>query len=229
MRNQGATASANPGNACVGWNATTNTVIRHFYDIKKREFDNYSHAQSKRITEIQYFIIGIVQAINHIEQMDMGKFNTQHLNNEVTRCEYLKNKLDETEFKHRIGVNIRRKQKNDEYNQLFQMFLDTAKDVSRRYFAQYQRELVSRNDISRYDAISEEYYNELLALIEYCNAQSVDISETFDTSVYYHLEIKPVNFRSTGTVMQINMNSKKRVKSSRKTEEQTNEKEVVVL
>ena len=225
MRNQGANVSVNTGNPCVGWNSTTNTVIRYFYDIKKREFDHvrYMNAEytqfKKQITESQSFVIGVVQAINHIEQMDMGKFNTQHLNNEVTRCEYLKNRLDETEFKHRIGVNIRRKQKNDEYNQLFQMFLDTAKDVSRRYFAQYQRE-----DISRCEAISQEYYNELMALIQYCNAQSIDISETFDTSVYYELDIKPVNFRIAGTMMQISMNSTKRVKSSRKTEEPTNEK-----
>ena len=55
------------------------------------------------------------------------------------------------------------------------------------------------------------------ALIQYCNTQSIDISETFDTSVYYELDIKPFNFHVTGRIMQMTMESKKRVKPSRKT------------
>jgi hypothetical protein len=140
--------------------------------------------------------------------MDLPRFDTRHVTNELTRCEYLNQKIDETEFKKRLASNIRKKQKNDAYYQLFQMFLEASKDITRRYgdsFLQRNREAAD------YEKLAGEYMNEMEALIQYCNAQSVDISETFDMENYYEIA-EDSNIRD----MRLEIKSKKRDKTGRK-------------
>lgn len=234
MRNQGTPNITAVAHGCIGWNAMTDNVLRYLRVkggmvnngnvLRNREFinGNRNNGQMSIVVSRSYeFISCVVRGINHVEHIDLNKFNTQHLNNEVTRCEYLKNNLDDGEFKRRIGANIQKKQKNDEYSQLFRMFVDMTKDITRRYVSKYLETI----DINSYDNILQAYDNEMRELIRYCNMQSTDISETFDAGVYYELNITPIQYDTPSGEGIMNLSSKKRVKISRRKVEMGQEQE----
>jgi len=187
-----------------GWREFTHQFLSSNLFIAVRG-TRYRPKSVKPINIAYHYVNSIIQSINHIEDIDLPRFDTRHVTNEPIRCDYLNQKIDETEFKKRLATNIRRKQKNDAYYQLLQMFVDSSKDITQRHAASYLQRNLEDSD---YAKITEEYTNEMGALIQYCNTQSVDISETFDMENYYEITD---NF-GTG----LEMNTKKREKNGRK-------------
>jgi hypothetical protein len=207
------TAGPNPMQQCGGlrlWREFTHHLLSSGIHSAYRSARFRSQDPDTR-TPVQvayHYINSIVQSINHIEDMDLPRYDTRNITNESTRCEYLNQKIDETEFKKRLASNIHKKQKNDSYFQLFQMFVEASKDITRRHGASYLQRNIEDRD---YEKITEEYTNEMQALIKYCNTQSLDISETFDMESYYEI-VDDLSIRD----MRLEIKSKKREKPGRK-------------
>ena len=203
----------NPMQQCGGlriWREFTHHLMSSYTSRTNRQRGVRSNQPLTEVDKAYQYASSIIHDINHIEDIDLPRFDTRHVTNELTRCEYLNQKIDETEFKKRLASNIRKKQKNDAYYQLFQMFVEASKDITRRYGTDYlQRNMEDTN----YGKITEEYKNEMEALIQYCNAQSVDISETFDMENYYEIadDISIQDMR-----MRLEIKPKKREKTGRK-------------
>ena len=204
-----ANVNPNPMQPCGGlrmWREFTHNLMS---SNPYRQIMNKRGIRRELTAVDQAFLLAnaVIQSINHIEDMDLPRFDTRYVTNELTRCEYLNQKIDETEFKKRLASNIRKKQKNDAYFQLFQMFVELAKDITQRHGASYMQRNIEAPD---YEKITEEYANEMRALVQYCNAQSVDISETFDMENYYEIAV------DSSIREGLEIKSKKREKTGRK-------------
>ncbi len=205
----------NLGGGCEGAYEWRDMTRRFLLDYNRSVDNAYRRNLSEHSTmrDCARTLSNIIQAINHIEDQNLRAFETEHADNERYRCDYLRHQMDENEFKYKLATVIKKRQKNDEYRQLFRMFVDASKDIVRRFGANFSKDNVSEHPVRLNGCVEE-----LNALIAYCNAQSIDISETFDMENYIEIDntaLKLENYRTNSMLRAFKLETKKRPKTGR--------------
>jgi hypothetical protein len=118
--------------------------------------------------------------IVHLRAVEIPKFRVNDINdNTKLRILYLRNIIDETEFKRRLFISQKKYEVKKEICGILALFRDNATDILYRYYDALNK-TNSRENMIQTDLI----LNEFQSLIQYSNDCFKVISDTFKNSKY---------------------------------------------
>jgi len=134
-----------------------------------------------------------IHRIRHLNLVELAGHAPDRMSNEKYRVEYLMNRIDEPTFKARIISNEKTNQKRREYHQLIDMFINVAKDLTERNFNRFRD---SSNTLETLEQIMVELNAEVMQVVQYFNAQSQDICDTYNSTAFLKMD-NLLNLHST--------------------------------
>lgn len=118
----------------------------------------------------------ICRNVLHLRHVDMGRYVYNYEeNNRNLRIQYMRNFINENQFKVLIQQQDKRNDKNREIRDVLQMVVDTVTDIILRFQQQ-----IKKSDWE-YTAELENYAKEIYQIVEYANECFEKISQTYSS------------------------------------------------
>jgi hypothetical protein len=151
----------------------------NLYERKVSDINSYSKRQDIEFHPLIHRIMRIVMNVIHLNHVVLPSFQLVNTNiiNEQARIKYLRNKINEKEFKTCIQKTDKKQRKNTEIVQVLQLINIAVTDTIYRILDRLQKNQPNECNL---DIISE-----FDGIIEHCNKIFKEISKTYDSVTYF--------------------------------------------
>jgi hypothetical protein len=123
------------GNRITNWIDTLTQIVKKNYPSQYVSKNNGSLEPSKDVMNSSVFIntiSSIIRIITHMQEVEMPNIPDQTVRHLQVRVDFLRNKLQEEDWKNKVSINERVIKKNILYRQILETFLTIFNDILHR-------------------------------------------------------------------------------------------------
>jgi len=165
-------------------NPCARVIDHHFHDRVHRELQSHVVREEnpeniEKLRKLSKYISRISRNLLHLRHVDVERYRYNYEdNNRNLRVQYMRNFINEDQFKVLLQQQDKRNDKNREIRDILQMVVNTVTDIIFRFHDE-----IKKRDW-RYTPEIENYEKEIEHIIEYANECLMVVSKTYSSVMF---------------------------------------------